>query len=66
MNTALRLIGIAALFGAVLACADPPPRRAANPAVAPPSGSERALNSPYYQGADPAFPRGSGGGSRGP
>ena len=65
MNSTLRLIGIAALLGATVACTDPPPRGAAYPGVAPASGAERALNAPYYQGADPDFPRGSGG-RRGP
>ena len=65
MNTVLRLIGIAALLGAAVACADPPPRGAADPGVAPAPGAERAPNAPYYQGGDPDFPRGSGG-RRGP
>jgi hypothetical protein len=59
MNIALRLIEVAALLGAAAACADPPPRRAANPSVPP--GTERAPNAPYYLGSDPDFPRGRGG-----
>ena len=67
MNIALRLIGIAALLGAAVACADPPPRGAANPGVSPSPGTQRNPNAPYYQGADPDFPRGGrGGGGRGP
>ena len=65
MNIALRLIEVAALLGAAAACADPPPRRAANPGVLSSPGAERAPNAPYYQGSDPDFPRGSGG-RRGP
>ena len=64
MNIALRLIGIAALLGAAVACADPPSRGTASPGVAP--GSGRALNAPYYQGANPDFPRGTSGSRGGP
>ncbi len=65
MNTLPRLIGTAVLFGAAVACADPPPPGAANAGVAPAPGTERAPNAPYYQGGDPDFPRGSRG-RRGP
>jgi hypothetical protein len=61
MNIVLRFTGIAAILAMAIACADSTPRRAANPGVSTAPGSERALNAPYYQGADPDFPRGTGG-----
>ena len=67
MNAALRFFGAAGLLGAAVACSNPsspPPRGAATQGVAPAPGSERGLNAPYYQGADPDFPR-WGRGSRG-
>ena len=69
MNAALRFSVAAALLGAAVACSSsssPLPRGAATQGVAPAPGSERSLNAPYYQGADPDFRRGSSGSRGGP
>ena len=57
-----RLVSLCALFAALAACGNPPPRGHAQPGVAS-SGDLATLNSPYYVGAEPGSrPRGSGGG----
>jgi hypothetical protein len=61
--TTMRLLSFCALLAAFAACSNPASRESANPGVAP-SGGLGTLNAPYYQGADPNFPRG-GSGSRG-
>ena len=54
MTRLIRLTGVAAILAiAVSACSSPTPRGYANTGVAP--GSNRALNSTYYSGADPDF-----------
>ena len=55
------LLGTAAAALALLAaCADRPPApRGAAYQGAPASGDRRALDAPYYTGADPNFQRGS-------
>ena len=62
-------LGIAVAFALLAACTDrptprgsayqgPAPRGSANQGV-PASGDRRALDAPYYTGADPNFQRGS-------
>jgi hypothetical protein len=64
MKMILRFSASAFLLGAIVACADPPPRGPASQGVAAPPATERTLNAPYYQGADPDFQRRSGSSGR--
>ena len=58
--TIKHLVSLCALFVALAACTDRPaaPRGSAYQG-APATGDRRAQDTPYYTGADPAFPRGS-------
>jgi len=60
----LRLAAASIVLAATAACSDPAPRSSAVPSVAIPPSTERGVNTPYYQGADPANQR-PGMGARG-
>ena len=53
-----RAVGMALVLALLAACSQPAPRGTAYQGV-PPTGDRRAQDVPYYQGADPAYPRGS-------
>lgn len=62
MTHAIRLASLAAIVSlALTACSNPTPRGYAYSGV-PATGDRAALNSTYYTGGDPAFPRGGKGG----
>ena len=52
-------LGSAAALALLAACTDRPAPRGSAYQGAPASGDRRALDAPYYTGADPNFQRGS-------